>query len=184
MNVDRYREVGTSVINSMDGKHVFGVSFERKNKAINMDSVNRVKVDAERSIDSGLLFQRMLMIAQTSEELSLKEIMCYELSPCPPALFENNTMMLKADKPPLANTILDHVNSNSPTNSTEPPNTDHYVFDRGSCLHRLPWEKGTSYDVIARSYVKFVTRRHFRPTVVFDCYNERKEERKVEGLRV
>ena len=30
--------------------------------------------------------------------------------------------------------------------------TDCYVLDGGSLLHRLPWKKGDSYNVIAESY--------------------------------
>ena len=80
-------------------------------------------------------------------------------------------MPLKADEPPLGTAILDHVNATSPNSSgTETVTSDHHVLDGGSLLHRVPWEKGISYDEVAMTYATFVSRRYFPPTVVFDGY--------------
>lgn len=69
--------------------------------------------------------------------------MDYELSPYPPALFEAKHVFQKADKPQLAEAIREFaVNSSSNaiiTNSI--PDTQHYVLDGGSFLHRLAWKK-------------------------------------------
>jgi len=44
-----------------------------------------------------------------SGDLSLDEILTYELSPYPPALFETRNILRKADKPQLAPAIRDHA---------------------------------------------------------------------------
>lgn len=35
------------------------------------------------------------------------------------------------------------------------PQTEHYVLDGGSLLHRVPWKKGSSYGAIAKLYADF-----------------------------
>ena len=52
------------------------------------------------------------------------------------------------------------------------PETDCYVLDGGSLLHRLPWKKGDSYGAIAESYADFTLRHYGQATVVFDGYGE------------
>lgn len=44
-----------------------------------------------------------------SGDLSLEEILTYELSPYPPALFETRNILRKADEPQLAPAIRDHA---------------------------------------------------------------------------
>ena len=45
-----------------------------------------------------------------TEDLSLKEIMSYELGPVPPALLEARNVFRKADKPQLASAIRAIIN--------------------------------------------------------------------------
>ena len=52
------------------------------------------------------------------------------------------------------------------------PETDCYVLDGGSLLHRLPWKTGDSYGAIAESYADFTVRHYGQATVVFDGYGE------------
>ena len=49
------------------------------------------------------------------------------------------------------------------------PETDCYVLDGGSLLHRLAWMKGDSYGAIAESYADFTVRHYRQATVVFDA---------------
>ena len=67
-----------------------------------------MKVTPERTVDPGLLFQRFLVVSQLGV-LSLKDVLKYELSPFPPALFEARKVHRKPDKPQLANAITDYV---------------------------------------------------------------------------
>ena len=108
-----------------------------------------------------------------SGDLSLEEVLTYELSPYPPALFETRNILRKADKPQLAQAIRDHaadLSSEAVMNSI--PETDCYILDGGSLLHRLSWMKGDSYGAIAESYADFTVRHYGQATVVFDDYGE------------
>ena len=67
-----------------------------------------MKIAPDRTIDAVLLFQRFLVMSR-SGDLSLDEVLSYELSPFPPALFETRNILRKADKPQLAQAIRDHV---------------------------------------------------------------------------
>src|SRR5437870_13821911 len=91
----------------MIGQPVFTVSFSRKDKARTLGETSAVAVAPDRTIDSAILFQRFLVVAKTGE-FSLKEVMSFELSPFPPALFETTHVLRKADKPQLAQVITDH----------------------------------------------------------------------------
>ena len=85
-----------------------------------------------------------------SGDLSFGDVLSYELSPFPPALFEAKNILRKANKPQLAQAIRDHatdLSSKAVINSV--PETDCYVLDGGSLLHRLPWKTGDTYGAIA-----------------------------------
>ena len=125
-----------------------------------------------RTIDPALLFQSFLVVSR-SGDLSHEEVLSYELSPFPPALFETRNIRRKPDKPQLAHAIKDHVtnlSSEAVMNCT--PKIDRYVLDGGSLLHRLPWKKGETYGTIASSYADFTVRHYGLATVVFDGYGE------------
>ena len=96
--------------------------------------------------------------------------MRYELSPFPPALFEARNVFRKADKPQLAHAIRDHA-SDAMLDCV--PGSTRHDLDGGSLLHRVPWQLGTRYGEIAKSYADFAI-RHYGPatTVVFDGYEE------------
>jgi len=87
MNVHEYDSVADEIIEKMIRQPVFTFSFSRKDKAKTFGETLAVKVAPDQTIDSALLFQRFLVVSNT-EDLSLKEVMSYELSPFPPALFE------------------------------------------------------------------------------------------------
>ena len=96
--------------------------------------------------------------------------MRYALSPFPPALFEARNVFRKADKPHLTHAIQDHASD--AMLDCVPESTSH-VLDGGSLLHIVPWQIGTGYGEIAKSYTDFAI-RHYGPatTVVFDGYEE------------
>ncbi|KAH3695932.1 hypothetical protein DPMN_083391 [Dreissena polymorpha] len=52
------------------------------------------------------------------------------------------------------------------------PETECYVLDGGSLLHRLPWKKGDTYNAIAESYAYFTVRHYGQATVSFDGYED------------
>ena len=134
MNVHEYDYVGCIIIHKMNGQPAFTFSFSRKDNAVTIGQQSTSKIAADRTIDSALLFQRFMVVSQTGE-LSLEEVMRYELSSFPPTLFEARNGFRKADKPQLAHAIRDHASE--AMLDCVPVSTCH-VLDVGSLLHRVP----------------------------------------------
>ena len=155
----------------MIGKSAFAYKFKRKDKAQTMGNMSAVKLAPDRTIDPALLFQRFLVVSR-SGDLSLEEVLAFELSSYPPALFETRYILRKADKPQLAQAIREYANgiSSQAVMDTAPP-TDYYVLDGGSLLHRLSWNKGDSFGTIAKSYAEFTVKNYGIATIVFDGYS-------------
>src|SRR6218665_18664 len=83
VNVHEYEEVGRVIMIIMDnmmGKPAFTFTFRRKDKARTLGETSAVTIGPDRTIDSGLIFERFLVVAKTGE-LSLEEVRSYELSP-------------------------------------------------------------------------------------------------------
>ena len=104
VNVHAYKAVGNEIMQKMQGQNIFTYSFKRKDKAKTLGSASAVRVNGKQFIDPALLFQRLLIVAQ-SGEMSLQGNLEYELCPYPPALFEAKDTLRKADKPALLGTI-------------------------------------------------------------------------------
>ena len=139
----------------MIGQPAFTFSFKRKDKAKTLGDASAVKVAPEQIIDPALLFQWFLVVSKTGD-LSLEDVMSFELSPFPPDLFEAKNVFRKADKPQLSHAIIDYSSKVSSEAIIDiAPKTECYVLDGGSLLHRLPWKLGDSYGAIAQSYIDF-----------------------------
>jgi len=171
VNVHEFESVGKQIIDKMMGEPAFTFSFKRKDKAITLGDVTAINVAPDQVIDTALLFQRFLVVSKTGE-LSLEDVMGFELSSFPPALFEARNVLRKPDKPQLAHAIADHVSKTSNEVLAELIPTEQYVLDGGSLLHRVPWNKGESYGAIAKQYAEFTIRQYGLATVVFDGYGQ------------
>ena len=137
-NVDDYSNVGKKIIDKLVGQPVFTYSFKRKDKAVTLSDASHVKVTSQKSIDPALLFQRLIMISRAGD-LSLEDVLGYELSPFPPALFEANYIFRKPEKPQLIRAIENYaIGKSSDAVSNEIPCTDSYVLDGGFLLHHVP----------------------------------------------
>ena len=79
-------------------------------KVKTLASAEAVKVTEERTIDPALLFQRFLVVSQIGD-LSVGEVMQYELSAHPPSLFEAKHQLRKPDKPALLEAIRSYSSS-------------------------------------------------------------------------
>ena len=171
VNVHEYETIGGKIIEKMSGQPVFKFAFKRSDKAKTLADVSAIKIAPDQAIDPALLFQRFLVVSRTAD-LSLEEIMKYELSPFPPALFEAKGILRKPDKPQLAQAIWDHSNKvlGTASESSIPIHSEHYVLDGGSLLHRVPWKKGDTYGNIAKMYADFTIHDYGSATVVFDGY--------------
>lgn len=172
VNAHEYEIVGKEIVEKMIGKPIFGISFKRKERAKTLADESSIKVTQDRAIDPALLFQRFLIMSKTGHH-SLEDVIGYELSPFPAALFEAKEIFRKADKPQLAQAITEFTRkkSNNSVLDSIPP-TDHYVLDGGSLVHRLPWKMGDSYGAIAQSYADFTICHYGKAAVVFDGYGE------------
>ena len=116
-------------------------------------------------IDPQVLFQRLVTAGMGNEQLP--EIFQHELSSYPPALFDAKHVMKAANKPALADAIWALM----PEDIQGPLDSDIvYVVDGGSLLHRIPWQKGSTYDSICIKYADYVMQHYGRPFVVFDGY--------------
>ena len=77
-------------------------------------------------------------------------------------------VMRPADKRALADAIWVLM----PKDVVEPTGQNQYVLDGGSLMHRIPWQRGTTYNDICRQYTNYVTRRYGHAIIVFDGYRE------------
>ena len=101
INVHEYEAVGNKTIERMIEQPVFSFSINRTEKAKTLGNFTALQVAPHRTIDSSVLFQRFLLVFQTGD-LSLEDVMSFELRPYPSSLFEDNKILRKADKPQLA----------------------------------------------------------------------------------
>ena len=86
------------------------------------------------------------------------------------SLFDSSSMLLKPQKPALADTIWDKL----PSDPTGPNGEVQYALDGGALLHRIPWPKGfNTYKEICEMYCQYVTRKYGAAIVIFDGYNRR-----------
>ncbi len=154
----------------MEGQSVFPYSYKHKSKVKTLAAAKAIKVTGHQTIDPGMLFQRFLVVSQ-SGELCLDEVMKYKLSPYPPALFEENYILQKADKVQLLDAIRTYVTSSDDAVFHSIPKTDEYVLDGGSLLHRLKWQERSTYSSIACTYASFTYNLYGKATIVFDGYS-------------
>ena len=74
----------------------------------------------------------------------LEDIFQFELCRYPQAIFESRYVMRPANKPVLADAIWVVM----PKDVVEPTGQSQYVLDGGSLVHRIPWQRGTTYNDI------------------------------------
>ena len=125
VNVEKAREVGQSILDPMRGKPAAEYSFTKSNQAITFSGKSSAKVDGEKiQVDPQLLFQRLIIAS-------------YYLFSYPPSLFDSSLMLLKPQKPALADAIWAKL----PSDATGPKGEVQYVLDGGALLHRVPWPR-------------------------------------------
>ena len=172
-NVDTAHKVEEKTLTPMAQQNVLQHSFKKKDQAVTL-STSAVKVNNETiQIDPQLLFQRL--IAAGTRNYQLEEIFQFELCSYPPAIFEARYVMRPANKPALA----DSTRALMPKDVVGPTEQSQYVLDGGSLMHRIPWQRGTTYNgtchcrlYICRLYTNYVTRRYGHATIVFEGYQE------------
>ena len=172
VNVDEARKIGEKVLTSMTGKTITEYTFKKNEQAITLASKCAIKIDNEQvQVDPQLLFQRLLLAANSSEDLP--SIFRYELSSYPASLFDFQLMMRQANKPALADAIWSKLNPQITGETVPRDSTIQYVLDGGALLHRVVWPSGGSvtFGDLCGLYCNYVTRKYRRATVVFDGYS-------------
>jgi len=167
-NVHKVREMGDAILENLYGSNVFEFSFSRKAQVLQIGHEKQLKIDGEpHNIDPQLLFHRLLAAGQASDdENALENLLKYELSTNPPALFNDNGLMREAVKSQLA----DMIASMCPTLDDSDILIDFNIFDGGSLLHRINWTKNSMYSDICNTYVNSL-KKIDNPIVIFDGYN-------------
>ena len=134
VNVEKAREVGQSILDSMTRKPAAEYSFTKSNQAITFSAKSFIKVDGEKiQVDPQLLFQHLIIASQYLDDMSA--MFKYELCSYPPSLFDSSLMLLNLQKPALA----DAIGAKLPSDEPVPKGEVQYVLDGGALLHRIPW---------------------------------------------
>ena len=151
-------------MDSITGKAAAEYSFTKSNQAITFSAKSSIKVDGEKiQVDPQLLFQRLIIASQSLEDRSA--IFNYELCSYPPSLFDSSLMLLKLQKPALADTIWAKL----PSDATGPEGEVQYVLDVGALFHQIPWPRGfPKYRQICDIYCQYVTGTYCAAVVIFD----------------
>ena len=162
VNLEKAREVGQSILNSMTGKPAAEYSFTKTNQAIIAFSAkSSVNVHGEKiQVDPKLLFQRVIIASQSPDDMSV--IFKYELCSYPLTLFHSSLMLLKSQKPALTDAIWAKL----PSDATGPKGEQQYFLDRITRPQGFP-----KYREIFDMYCQYVTRKYVAAVVIFDGYN-------------
>ena len=87
VNVDTAHAVGATILNSMDGRTPDEHTFRRKDQVFTLGTNNSDRIDGDDvHVDQLIIFQRLITVAQTSDELGSP--LKHELCSYPPALFD------------------------------------------------------------------------------------------------
>ncbi|CAH2098341.1 unnamed protein product [Euphydryas editha] len=149
INCQRAFEIGEDLITNITGSDFQRLSFQRKNKVLPFSAMtSTIEVDKSRVvINPLLLFQRMCISRETVGDV--KEYFRYELAPFPLSLFGEDGMR-KGTKSSLFNAFTPvERSSNISANS-------HFVIDGGFLLHKVVWDRNSSFNDITNKYVKYV----------------------------
>ena len=145
VNVDTAHAVGATILNSMDDRTPDEHTFRRKDKVVTLGTNNSVRIDGDDGqVDPLLLFQRLITVVQTSDEL--ESAFKHELCSYPPALFDSSLLLREAHKPALAGAIWHPIGPDVPADV--PDDGSRYVVDGGALIQRIPWSRRSTYGCI------------------------------------
>ena len=165
VNAENAKAIGESIIEKMVKVKLSDFSFKRKNQAVTMATKSAVKVDGESvQVDTQLLFQRLVIAAQTD----LEQALSFELCTIPKSLFETPELLHEAQKSSLADTLW----TKAKPDQVSLPRQAKYILDGGALLHRVPWMRGTSFASIVKSYLDYVMKHYGKAIIVFDGYEQ------------
>ena len=168
MNPELAEEIGKTIFNEMTDKKVCEFSFRKCKQVKPMRSVQAVKFKEEAFvIEPELLFQRLLLCAQTSG-VDLQEVFRYELCSCPASLFDKHGLMRESGKSQLANYIKEQV-----PGVVNTPEDMYFFIDGGWLLHRLPWSQMQTFDELLCADKRLCANKVWPGNnIVFDGYGD------------
>ena len=139
VNVDIAKQVGESILKSMEGKRVEDFVFKKKGQAVTLNCKTQLKIDdVVVTVDPQLHFQRLISAARgNTKPEKLKNLFTYELATHPAALFGMDTLIRAANKPQLTTAIWNQFKLESASIQGDCK----YVLDGGALLQRIPWPR-------------------------------------------
>ncbi|KAL8570890.1 hypothetical protein ACOMHN_023563 [Nucella lapillus] len=81
------------------------------------------------------------------------------------------------------NALLEYLWSSAKEDTTLPNENITFVLDGGSLLHKLPWQRGSTYNQLAEMYAEFVARKYKKATIVFDGYSTQQTTKAATHVR-
>ena len=179
VNVEKAREIGVKIVESMAGKSTDEFTFRKANQAVTLGSRSTVKIEGEHvKIDPRLLFQRMLTIRERCDDVT--SLFQYELCTYPAALFKSPSFPLQPNKAVLADYLWKSIKEEQ----RHPSGDVQYVIDGGALLHLVPWPRGSTYESVSHLYVRYVTKKYGPADIVFDGYNDDPTTKDATHLRI
>ena len=177
--VDDVKNIGKKILDGMTEKNVPEVVIRKKDLAVTLATKLAVRVNDEPIIvDPLVLFQRLLKTAQSTPE-TIPSLFKYELTNLPCALFDASGLPRQASK----STLAEYLWSSAKEETTLPNENIHFVLDGGSLLHKLPWQRGSTYNQLAEMYAEFVARKYKNATIVFDGYSTQQTTKAATHVR-
>ena len=177
--VDDAKNIGKKILDGMTEKNVPEVVIRKKDLAVTLATKLAVRVNDEPIIvDPLVLFQRLLKTAQSTPE-TIPSLFKYELTNLPCALFDASGLPRQASK----STLAEYLWSSAKEETTLPNENIHFVLDGGSLLHKLPWQRGSTYNQLAEMYVEFVARKYKNATIVSDGYSTQQTTKAAAHVR-
>ena len=104
INVDTAHSVGAAIRKSMEWETSDKQPFRRNDQVVTLGTKSSLQIDGEKvQVDPQPLFQRLVIVAQTSDEL--KSAFPHELCSYPLYMFDSSFLLREAHKPTLADAI-------------------------------------------------------------------------------
>ena len=160
VNAPDAKDVGNNIILSLHGKNI----MQHSNIRIPSQNVTKIR-DAMIPLDPQLRFQRLVTAGMRQERMG--EVFTYELCSYPPSMFENRHSLLPADKPALAEALCKLMPMETPLLVGD----INFVLDGVALLHRVPWQRNSTYEEICWQYWCCSSTKSWWPNRAINEYN-------------
>ena len=160
VNAPEAKDVGNNIILSLHGKNI----MQHSNIRIPSQNVTKIR-DAMIPLDPQLRFQRLVTAGMRQERMG--EVFTYELCSYPPSMFENRHSLLPADKPALAEALWKLMPKETPLLVGD----INFVLDGVALLHRVPWQRNSTYEEICWQYWCCSSTKSWWPNRAINEYN-------------